>query len=78
METKKFYCRRCGSEIYPANAQKEYGDIFIVCVYCEAKNIIAPFVFNKIVIRDLWQITGWRDYLHRRIGKVITNYILQT
>jgi DNA-directed RNA polymerase subunit RPC12/RpoP len=61
MKTTNFYCKRCGAEIYPGNAQEEYGDIFIACVKCQAKNVVVPYIFNKTVILDLWQITGWRD-----------------
>jgi len=61
METMNFYCKRCGVEIYPNNAQEEYSDVYIPCSICEAKNIVAPFILNKTVIRDLWQIIGWRD-----------------
>lgn len=61
MDTINFYCRRCGVKIYPNNAQEEHGEIFIPCVECAAKNVVAPYVINKTVIRGLWQITGWRD-----------------
>lgn len=61
MEIINFYCKCCGVKICPKNAQEEHSEIFIPCVACEAKNVIAPYIINQTVIRDLWQIVGWRD-----------------
>jgi hypothetical protein len=61
METFNLYCKRCGIELFMGNAQEEFGELIIICSMCRAKNIIAPYVLNKIPIPKLWQVIGWRD-----------------
>jgi hypothetical protein len=52
-------CKKCYSQLFETNAQKEHGDLIIVCS-CGAKNILAPVFINKVAL-PIFEVVGWRD-----------------
>ena len=57
-------CKRCYFRLYEDNAQKEHGELIVVCSRCAAKNILLPILINKVALwshlEDL-EVIGWRD-----------------
>jgi hypothetical protein len=53
-------CKKCYSQLFESNAQKEHGDLIIVCS-CGAKNILAPMLINKVPIYSFLEVVAYRE-----------------
>jgi transcription elongation factor Elf1 len=56
-----FQCLHCQVVILNQQVEKDAGDWIIPCLYCGAKNILAPILINRIPPLPTIEIIGWRD-----------------
>ncbi len=54
-------CKRCDVQLHLTNTYKDCGDLIIQCSMCEAKNIIAFAVAERVQIPEWYEVVGWRE-----------------
>ncbi len=53
-------CKKCYTRLFENNAEKEHGELIVICSTCGAKNILAPVLVNKVAL-PAFEVIGYRD-----------------
>jgi hypothetical protein len=53
-------CKKCFTRLFESNANKEHGELIVICSGCEAKNILAPVLINKVALA-IFEVVAYRD-----------------
>jgi len=53
-------CKKCYTRLFEDHAEKEHGELIVICSACAAKNVLVPVLSNKVA-QHLFEVTGWRE-----------------